>query len=556
MKKIYLLLLAACIAVSCEETPQPNGGTGNTDNNTDDEFALVEGGEDVLSIEAVNVRKVARVVGMTPKGEDLPNPNNTLKRFGMSSTDFGNMWDAGDGTVWAVFGDNFNNRGGDWLSNAVAITKDRNLDDGLYYDSMLWDEGKDKRMEIITSRQKTGQHPDGSDYEITCIPTGGMSVPEGSSRRQYINYMSVNNWKPTGENDYWTCNYSEIVYSDDFGDTWTRSGVKWDGTSNFVQIAYEVHEGTVYMWGTKSGRHEKVHVARVAQEKVLDKNEYEYWNGKAWVKDESQAAPVTNGHVSEFSVRYNSYYKRWIMLYLSVNQRKLVYRDAASPEGEWSGEKIILNDTYGPSIHPWFCDGRDFWFVSSTVTSDASVTYDTWHIFLYHAKLRADADGFNMVWEGGFENEPTESINYKTFWEAPHASTSYDAHEGKVSCKLTNKDEGVWKDACTQKIIVHKNTDYVITGYAKSSLTGYEKAYLGARLPVGGVKDKAIPLNPDQWTEIRVEFNSGDNTEIELFFGAWGHAGLTVNIDDIHMTIKNLHPTPAYFGEQAYSINR
>ena len=189
---------------------------------------------------------------MTPKGEDLPNPNNNLKRFGMSSTDFGNMWDAGDGTVWAVFGDNFNNRGGDWLSNAVAITKDRNLDDGLYYDSMLWDEGKDKRMEIITSRQKTGQHPDGSDYEITCIPTGGMSVPEGSSRRQYINYMSVNNWKPTGENDYWTCNYSEIVYSDDFGDTWTRSGIKWDGKSNFVQIAYEVHEGTVYMWGTKA----------------------------------------------------------------------------------------------------------------------------------------------------------------------------------------------------------------------------------------------------------------------------------------------------------------
>jgi hypothetical protein len=55
---------------------------------------------------------------MTPSGEDIPNPNNSLKRFGMSSTDFGNMWDAGDGTVWAVFGDNFNNRGGDWLSNS------------------------------------------------------------------------------------------------------------------------------------------------------------------------------------------------------------------------------------------------------------------------------------------------------------------------------------------------------------------------------------------------------------------------------------------------------
>lgn len=532
--RIFVILASICAFAACQPADIPVSPDG--DEPVEDEFALVEGGETVLSLEAVNVRRVARVVGMTPKGEDIPNPNNTLKRFGMSSTDFGNMWDAGNGTVWAVFGDNFNNRGGDWLSNAVAVTSDRNMEDGLYYDSMLWDEAKNKRLEIITSRQKTGQYPDGSEYEITCIPTGGFSVPHGAGRRQYINYMSVSQWQLGGDNDSWLCNYSEIVYSDDFGKTWTRSGVKWDGNSNFVQIAYEVQEGTVYMWGTKSGRHEKVHVARVEQDKVLDKAAYEYWNGQTWVKDETQSVPVTNGHVSEFSVRYNSYYKRWIMLYLSVNQRKLVYRDAASPEGEWSAEKIILNGTYGPSIHPWFCDGRDFWFVSSTVTSDAGVNYDTWHIFLYHAKWKADADGFNMVWEPGFENEPTESIKYKTLWNVPNASSSYDAHGGKVSCKLSNTGDGVWKDACTQNIVVHKNTDYVIRGYAKASLVGYEKAYLGARLPVGGVKDKAIPLNPDTWTEIEVEFNSGNNTEVELFFGTWGHAGLSVTVDDIHMS--------------------
>ena len=127
------MLIAAC---EVPETPD-KPGNNETVVTPDDEFAVVDGGETVLSIEAVNVRKVARVVGMTPSGEDLPNPNNTLKRFGMSSTDFGNMWDAGDGTVWAVFGDNFNNRGGDWLSNAVAITTDKNLEDGLYYDSIV-----------------------------------------------------------------------------------------------------------------------------------------------------------------------------------------------------------------------------------------------------------------------------------------------------------------------------------------------------------------------------------------------------------------------------------
>lgn len=141
-----------------------------------------------------------------------------------------------------------------------------------------------------------------------------------------------------------------------------------------------------------------------------------------------------------------------------------------------------------------------------------------------------------MIWEGGFENEPAESIAYKTLWNAPLASTSYDARSGKVSCKLTNKDDGVWKDACTQTLTVHKNTVYRLTAYAKSSLAGYEKAYFGARLPDGTICDKAVPLSNEEWTELTVDFNSGDNTSVEVFFGTWGHAGLAVYIDDVHMT--------------------
>ena len=144
-----------------------------------------------------------------------------------------------------------------------------------------------------------------------------------------------------------------------------------------------------------------------------------------------------------------------------------------------------------------------------------------------------------MVWESGFENEPTESISYKTLWKTYESSTSYDAHSGTASCKQVNKEEGHWKDACTQTIIVHKNTNYTIKGYAKASLTGYEKANLGARLANGVICDKAIPLNPDEWTEISVTFNSGDNTSLDVFFGTWGHAGLTVTVDDITLAPSN-----------------
>ena len=48
--------------------------------------------------------------------------------------------------------------------------------------------------EIVVSRAKTGQYPDGSEYEVTCIPTGGIAV----GTRPYLNYMSIHDWTPTG----------------------------------------------------------------------------------------------------------------------------------------------------------------------------------------------------------------------------------------------------------------------------------------------------------------------------------------------------------------------
>lgn len=519
--RLFILLLLLC---SCQTPSVDTPGT-DTGQQPDNEFIEIPGGEQVFSIEAVNCRRVARVIGKS--AEDLPNPNDTPKRFGMASTDFGNMWDTGENSVFCIFGDNFNSYGGDWLSNAIAVSTDRNMEDGLYYDSMLWDDSLKKRKEII--HRNEGE-------EVTCIPTAGFSLPVEGGHRQYVNYMSIRQWALGGDNDSWAVNYSEIVYSDDMGNTWTKSGVKWDSDSKFAQVAYVVQEDTVYMWGTPSGRHGNVYLSKVSSEKVLDKSAYKYWNGGQWVGDELEAKPVANGEVSEMTVRYNTYYKRYIMMYFSAHQRKLVYRDSKRPEGEWSCEKIILDGTYGPSIHPWFCDGRDLWFVSSTVTSNPGKSYDTWHIFLFNAKLRADSAGFNMVWEGGFENDVDKSINYQTLWNAANASTSHDSHSGLVSCKLVNKTPDTWKDACVQSVVVHKNTDYILTGYAKSSLEGSRNAYLGVRLKDGRIIDDNPALSNQEWRPISIEFNSGDNTELDVFFGAWGEEDLYVLVDDIQMT--------------------
>lgn len=527
------LYVATLLVVNCEKSLTE---TDTHKKENTDEFALLDGGENVPSIEAVNVECVARVIGETPSGEDLPNPNRSLERFGFSSTDYGNMWDAGDGSLWCIFGDNFDNCGGSWKSNAIAISTDKDLTDGLYYDEVIRKKNG-KMKEIIISRTKTGQYPDGSEYEVSCIPTGGVSVSTDGGNRQYVNYMSIHEWETDGK-DSWDVNYSEIVYSDNYGMSWTRSGVKWDAKSHFTQVAYVKRGATIYMYGTHSGRKDNVYLAKVPADKVLDKNEYLYWDGSGWNSCESVAVPVANGYVSEMSVAYNSYYNRYIMMYLSVNQRKVVYRDAASPEGEWSAEKPILPSGYGPYIHPWFCNGRDLWFVLSSVTSSTTESYNTWHIHLYHAKLKADADGFNMIWEGGFENDPSKPISHKTLWNCSDVISSHDAHSGNISCKQANVSDGEWEDACSQTIVVHRNTDYVLTGWAKASCDGYDKAGLGVRFKDGRTISASPALKQYEWTQISVKFNSGDNTSLDVFMGSYGSKDNNVLFDDIKMTVK------------------
>ena len=140
-------------------------------------------------------------------------------------------------------------------------------------------------------------------------------------------------------NDFSTRN---DLYADNYGTAWTRSGVKWNADSNFTQVAYLKENGLIYMYGTHSGRYGNVYLARVSETKLLDKSAYEYWTGGGWERNEQAAEPVARGTASEMTVAYNSRYKRYMMMYLSVNQRAVVYRDAPSPEGDWSGEKIIM----------------------------------------------------------------------------------------------------------------------------------------------------------------------------------------------------------------------
>lgn len=100
------------------------------------------------------------------------------------------------------------------------------------------------------------------------------------------------------------------------------------------------------MFGSPAGDgNVMAYVARVATSKVADAAEYEYWDGAEWVKgDETAAAGIFYGPVDDMSVVYNPSRYTYMAIYRSATTGGLVYRDAGLPEGEWSGEKILLLD--------------------------------------------------------------------------------------------------------------------------------------------------------------------------------------------------------------------
>jgi hypothetical protein len=487
-----------------------------------------EEGETVTSILPVDIKRISRITGATPSGETYPNPNNTLANYGIASTDIGVMWDNGNGEVMMAFGDNFGENQTNWKSNAIAISSDRDLSDGLTFSRMIMDGNQVK--EIIVSGKKQGQNESDPDFEITCIPTAGISV----GNRQFINYMSVHEWALGGDNDSWSVNYSEIVYSDDNGENWTKSGVKWAANSNFAQVSYLKKDGKVYMFGTPSGRYGNVFLSRVNEANMLDKASYEYWNGTSWDTDESAAAAVTFGSTAEMSVTYNSYYDRYFMMYLSVGRRAIVYRDAEDVIGEWSAEKILMkedgNALYAPYFHPWFNDSKEMYYVISHASP-------IWNMFLVHAGLEEDPNGFNMLSEGGFEEYTDKEISFRSPWWLPDSEATGDAKSGNVACKLENGQDGAFKDAVLQTVAVKRNTDYILTGWAKGSWDNITGTWFGVRKPDGNIQDYNPVINTN-WTKMSIEFNSGNNSTVDVFCGLWGWPELFIIIDDIHLQPK------------------
>ncbi|WP_413464399.1 DUF4185 domain-containing protein [Dietzia sp. PP-33] len=322
-------------------------------------------------------------------------PNNTVDRFGISGTDLGILWENGDASdpqVMMALGDTMGDcdePGDQWRSNILFRSSDRALANG-----MRIDDAPMERSGLAKSILPRSNLPG----EVTVIPTAGVEV-DGT---QYLRYMSVASWGTPGE---WVTNYSALAASPDNGENWTPvAGTARTGTGSGGLIpsvlgapftthtagqmsAFLKHDGYVYEYLTPSGRSGAVTLARVPEGSIEDMSAYRFWDGREWVGDHRFAAQVVNPRVSELSVSFSAHLGRFIALYTNGNN-DIVMRQAASPEGPWSGEDILLSYThvptlYGAFIHPWSpaveTVGADLYFTMST--------WDAYNVFLMKTDL-------------------------------------------------------------------------------------------------------------------------------------------------------------------------
>jgi hypothetical protein len=363
-------------------------------------------------------------------GGGWPQTNNT-SRQGVYGTDLGIMWFNGvNSTVQLAFGDTFSgpNQTGDWRSNVLLLEDmtDRNLSNGLTLQNTGYAyqfiPAAPSKVFFIGS-------------EVTNIPSSAVYV----NGENYVNYFSVKSWDTPGR---WTTNYSamsKFVPGPNGGNWvlqnstvrsagWFRSSTPYRaGDQNFQQAAYVVQPadqvptgGTQYLYafGTPSGRAGSAFLSRVAVGSETDLTKYEYWDGSTWVAnkpaeavailgDSTKSAGLfgfikdiannpkffggyfagltgakTGGNVSELSVQYNDYLKKYVVLYAN-GSNNVVLRTADTPEGTWSDPVTIATSLqypglYAPMIHPLSGTGQ---LTDGSGTPDKSNLY--WNMSIW-----------------------------------------------------------------------------------------------------------------------------------------------------------------------------
>ncbi len=309
-------------------------------------------------------------------------PERTDARFGITATDVGVPWDNGSGQVLMAFGDTWGKCAGQmvWRHNTMLRSDaNSNLDKAIRFPTAI--PGSVRSGASVTPAHPIYSQPMFNavgvrNTEVGRIPTGGISI----NGIQFLSFMSIHKWLGPGR---WATNYSAIAVSRNNGQTWTvdnntiRANLELtvpgvpqiaQGHSRFQMGAFLRSGDYIYQFGTPNGRHGSAFVARFRPADILNLSRYQYFRGgNAWSPNPADAAPIVGRPVSEMSVAYNNYLKKFVML--TERAGTVMMRTSPTPVGPWSGERVLVSNKqssglYTPYIHPR-SSGKNLYFVVS-----------------------------------------------------------------------------------------------------------------------------------------------------------------------------------------------
>jgi D-arabinan endo alpha-(1,5)-arabinofuranosidase len=343
-------------------------------------------------VDLTDTRPVKKLVGPG-------SPNLTELRWNVWGADLGSMFESG-GRIYMTFGDTYGRPTRTDIEDAMKLPPpDPNTQENAgatthldhrsnvmaYFDAARFNPAKGPRFdgmisdrpghakELLSSKKIKGD-------EQSVIPTYGIAVGD----RLILHYMSVRQFGPA---PYYTLNYSGLAYSDDGGQTWTKDpDARWagccdpagPGLSNFGMVSMERVGNYIYIFGVPGGRWGPVKLARVQANQILSPKHYRYWDGESFAaRDESGGATVVPPAVGEFSVGWNSHYRKWLMMYIDGADGNIMMRTASCLTGPWKDPELVVapeeGSPYAPFLAPRGNDTRDIHFALSIFS-----TYSVW----------------------------------------------------------------------------------------------------------------------------------------------------------------------------------
>ena len=296
------------------------------------------------------IAKVCQLVGDFDRERNEPTLSLTYTRYGVAGTDLGVSFEH-DGKLIFLFGDTvgknsmpFSRKDDSW-----AYTTDANPDDGLELVFYTGAVGKFLPPVVPGLSQ--------SSFEV---PMEGIDI-DGVA---YVFFT-------TNHTQQRTMGQSVLAKLDD--GTLSFIYLYSFSTDKFLNVQVVavnnsdidgLPEGTgkgLLIWGSGEYRKSDPCLAWMPYESIEDRTAIWYFEGTdalgnpTWSRDETDAVPLFHDPIiGEFSVHWNVFLERWIMLYDGV-----FMRSSTKPWGQWSGKQTLFNaarEGYTKFIH-W--PGRD-----------------------------------------------------------------------------------------------------------------------------------------------------------------------------------------------------